>query len=191
MQQIVNAALERHMLAAQALQADMVLLAEVAALAQAVIDALDKRGTVFFAGNGGSFADAQHIVAEFVGRYLQEREGLPAVCLGVNSSTLTAVANDYGYDTVFARELRAMAHPGDVFVALSTSGNSPNIIAACKVAHEIGLHTWCITGQSGGALREAGERIIAVPSNETASIQEMHILIGHIICACIDAHIVN
>lgn len=146
---------------------------------------------VFF-GNGGSAADAQHLAAEFVGRYLCQRGPLPALALNANSSALTAIGNDFGYDQVFARQLEALASPGDVAVAISTSGNSPSIIEAAQCARRSGLYTIGLTGASGGLLRGFVDTLIAVPSDETPRIQECHILLGHALCdaveQAIDAH---
>lgn len=142
--------------------------------------------TVFFCGNGGSAADAQHLAAEFVGRFVRERDGLPAVALTTDTSILTAVGNDYGFDTVFARQVKALARPGDLVVGLSTSGNSVNVLAAFAAAQEAGAKTIAFTGRSGGKMKETADCTITVPADITARIQEMHILIGHILCEWID-----
>lgn len=143
------------------------------------------RKPVFF-GNGGSAADAQHLASEFVGRYLRERRPLPALALNTNSSALTAIANDYGYSEVFARQIEAFAAPGDVAVALSTSGNSPSVVEAVRRARRLGLFTIGLTGSSGGCLRELVDVLIAVPSEETPRIQECHILAGHALCDAVE-----
>ncbi len=143
------------------------------------------RKALFF-GNGGSAADAQHLAAEFLGRYLRERRPLPAVALQDNASAVTAIANDYGYEQVFARQLQALAVPGDVAVGISTSGNSPSVVEAAKLARKMGLHTIGLTGVSGGRLREIVDVLIAVPSNETPRIQECHILVGHALCDAVE-----
>src|SRR6185436_18554900 len=129
--------------------------------------------------NGGSAADAQHLAAEFVGRYLRERRPLPALALNANSSAVTAIGNDYGYDWVFARQLEALARPGDVAVGISTSGNSASVIKAAQCARRLGLHTIGLTGALGGGLSDFVDTLIAVPSMETPRIQECHILVGH------------
>lgn len=142
--------------------------------------------TVFFCGNGGSAADAQHLAAEFVGRFVRERDGLPAVALTTDTSILTAVGNDYGFDTVFARQVKALARPGDLVIGLSTSGNSANVLAAFAAAKEAGAKTIAFTGRSGGKMKDTADCAIAVPADVTARIQEMHIMIGHILCEWID-----
>jgi len=143
------------------------------------------RKAIFF-GNGGSAADAQHLAAEFVGRYLRERTPLPALALNANSSAVTAIGNDYGYAEVFARQLEALAVSGDVAVGISTSGNSPNVIQAMRTARRLGLVTIALTGASGGALRDLVDVLIAAPSEETPRIQECHILIGHSLCDAVE-----
>ncbi len=142
--------------------------------------------TVFFCGNGGSAADAQHLAAEFVGRFVRERDGLPAVALTTDTSILTAVGNDYGFDTVFARQVQALARPGDLVIGLSTSGNSPNVLAAFAAAQKQGAATIAFAGRTGGKMKEVADCTITVPADKTARIQEMHILIGHILCEWID-----
>jgi D-sedoheptulose 7-phosphate isomerase len=139
-----------------------------------------------FFGNGGSAADAQHLAAEFVGRYLRQRDPMPALALNANSSALTAIGNDYGYDQVFARQLHALATPGDVAVAISTSGNSPSVIEAVRCARRLGLLTVALTGASGGQLRGLVDVLIAAPSDETPRVQECHILIGHALCDAVE-----
>jgi D-sedoheptulose 7-phosphate isomerase len=143
------------------------------------------RKALFF-GNGGSAADAQHLAAEFVGRYLRQRDPLPALALNANSSALTAIGNDYGYEQVFARQLKALAVPGDVAVAISTSGNSASVVHAVKCARQLGLFTIALTGASGGRLRDLVDALIAVPSEETPRIQECHILAGHALCDAVE-----
>jgi D-sedoheptulose 7-phosphate isomerase len=144
---------------------------------------------ILLAGNGGSAADAQHIAAELVGRFETERRSLPAFALTVDTSALTAISNDYGFENVFARQLEGLGTEGDVFIGISTSGNSPNIVKALEVAHRKGLKTIVLSGKKGGILRGVSDAEIIVPSDVTARIQEMHILIGHILCSYIDAKI--
>lgn len=141
---------------------------------------------VLLAGNGGSAADAQHIAAELTGRFVKERKGLPGIALTVDTSALTAISNDYGYENVFARQLEAYAQPLDLFIALSTSGSSANIINALHKAKEIGCITIGLSGRSGGEMNELCDLNIVVPEENTARIQEMHILIGHILCKAVD-----
>jgi D-sedoheptulose 7-phosphate isomerase len=143
------------------------------------------RKALFF-GNGGSAADAQHLAAEFIGRYLRERRPLPAMALHANTSAMTSIANDYGYEHVFSRQLQALAVAGDVAVGISTSGNSPSIIEGVTIARRMGVYTIGLTGASGGRLRELVDVLIAVPSNETPRVQECHILVGHALCDAVE-----
>lgn len=146
-----------------------------------------RRGNKLLAcGNGGSASDAEHLVAELVGRYRDERRALPAVALAGGMATITAVANDYGYDTVFARQVEALATPGDVLVAISTSGNSRNVLAAVRAARQRSCHIIGLTGAAGGELAMHVDTLVAAPSNVTARIQEVHILCIHIICEALD-----
>jgi len=169
----------------QALLADDELLAQLEKLAQDCLRALRAGGKVIFAGNGGSFADSQHLAAEFVSRLQFDRAPLPSVALGTNSSSMSAIGNDYGYEQVFARELRALARSHDVFVPISTSGNSPNILAAATVAQELSIRSMGFTGETGGKL-VAICSCLRVPSSRTERIQESHILLGHILCAQVE-----
>ncbi|HWV55138.1 D-sedoheptulose 7-phosphate isomerase [Pseudorhodoplanes sp.] len=150
-------------------------------------DALRRGNKIIFCGNGGSAADAQHLAAELVGRYLMEREPLPALALTVDTSALTAIANDYSFDEVFARQLRGLGQQGDVLVAISTSGNSKNVLRAIEVARDKGIVTIGLTGQSGGQMRQLCDICVCVPSDRTNHIQEMHIAIGHAICGQVEA----
>ncbi len=161
-------------------------LPALAAAADALIAAYRSGHKALFFGNGGSAADAQHLAAEFLGRYLRERSPLPALALHANSSALTAIGNDYGYDQVFARQLEALAVRGDVAVGISTSGNSRNVIEAMACARRLGLVTVALTGSSGGRLRSLADILIAVPSEETPRIQECHILAGHALCDAVE-----
>ena len=162
-------------------------------LAPAVSDAVDiiysslaAGGQLLIAGNGGSAADAQHIAAELTGRFLRERQPFRALALHVNTSALTAIGNDYGYEHVFARELSAHARPGDVFLAITTSGNSRNILRAIEAARKSKAVVIGLTGESGGEMRAACDLCLCVPSKSTARIQEMHITIGHAICGLLE-----
>ncbi|CAB5241261.1 unannotated protein [freshwater metagenome] len=150
-------------------------------IAASIIAALKSGNKVIFCGNGGSFADSIHLAAEFVSRFQKERGPLAGVALGANNSTLTAISNDYSFAEVFSREVGAIGQKGDVLVALSTSGNSENILRAVQVAQEIGIQVFGMTGQGGGRLAEIAESL-RVPSTKTARIQESHILVGHVIC---------
>jgi D-sedoheptulose 7-phosphate isomerase len=144
-------------------------------------------GKVLFFGNGGSAADAQHLAAEFVGRFVRERAGLPAIALTTDSSILTAVGNDYGFEQVFARQIQALGRPGDVAIAISTSGNSANVLEGVKEARKRNLKTIGLTGKDGGALAQQADVAITIPSTSTARIQECHIAIGHLFCELVDA----
>ena len=137
-------------------------------------------------GNGGSAADSQHLAAEFVGRFQKERAGLPAIALTVDTSILTAVGNDYGYDKVFVRQVQALARPGDVLVGISTSGNSANVVEAIELAKSMGVFCVGMTAEGGGKMKLLCDECIAVPAKVTARAQEMHILIGHILCELVD-----
>ncbi len=172
--------------AKEALLGDERLLARLDSLATSCAKALRSGRTLIFAGNGGSFADAQHLAAEFTSRFLKDRVPLPGLALGTNSSSMSAIGNDYGFDQVFARELRANGRPGDVFIPITTSGNSPNILEAVRVARELGIETVALTGGTGGKLRDTCD-CVCVPSAVTARIQECHILIGHMLCGRAEA----
>ena len=151
-----------------------------------IVDAFRNGNKVLFCGNGGSAADAQHLAAEFSGRFYTDREALPAEALHVNTSYLTAVANDYSYDVVYARLIKGIGKPGDVLVGLSTSGNSGNILKAFEVAREKGMKTIGFTGETGGKMKELSDYLLNVPSNDTPRIQESHIMLGHIICQLVE-----
>ena len=141
---------------------------------------------VLIAGNGGSAADAQHIAAELSGRFVKNRKALPGIALTTDTSALTAIANDYGYDYVFARQVEALAQPGDLFIGISTSGNSNVVLRAFATAREMGCQTIGLSGRDGGKMNGLCDLNIIVPSDTTARIQEMHILIGHILCQAVD-----
>jgi D-sedoheptulose 7-phosphate isomerase len=159
---------------------------QVATVGQRWIDALNNGGKILLMGNGGSAADAQHIAAELVGRYLVERKGLPSIALTTDTSILTAVGNDYGYQAIFSRQVEALARPEDIVVGYSTSGNSENVCAAMNVAREIGCYTVALTGESGGKLFALADDCIRVPSPSTPRVQEVHAFIGHMLCAMVD-----
>jgi len=162
------------------------LAAAVSAAVDVIFDSLAAGGRLFTAGNGGSAADAQHIAAELTGRFLRDRRPLGALALHGNTSALTAIGNDYGYDQVFARELSAHARPGDVLLAISTSGNSLNILRAIQAARESKVKVIGLTGDSGGEMRRACDLCLCVPSKSTPRIQEMHIMIYHAICELLE-----
>jgi D-sedoheptulose 7-phosphate isomerase len=170
----------------QSLLSDTSLLLQIEHLTLACIRSLKLGGKIVFAGNGGSFADAQHLSAEFTSRFLFDRAPLASIALGTNSSAISAIGNDYGYEQVFARELQAVARPTDTFIPITTSGNSRNILEAVDVARQLNIATVALTGLSGGQLKQRCE-CICVPSAETPRIQECHILLGHIVCCAVEA----
>ena len=157
--------------------------------AELIISCLRGGGKLLFFGNGGSAADAQHLAAEFVGRFIRERAGLPAIALTTDSSILTAVGNDYGFEQVFARQVEALGQAGDVAVAISTSGNSPNVLAGVREARKRKLKTIGLTGKDGGALAHQADVAITIASTSTARIQECHIAIGHLFCELVDENL--
>jgi D-sedoheptulose 7-phosphate isomerase len=161
-------------------------LPAMAVAADALIAAYRGGRKALFFGNGGSAADAQHLAAEFLGRYLIERRPLPALALHTDTSAVTSIANDYGYEHVFSRQIQGLGIAGDVAVGISTSGNSPNILEGLRVAHEMGLYTIGLTGAGGGSMRELVDVLIAAPSSETPRIQECHILVGHALCDAVE-----
>ena len=159
---------------------------EIDRIAQLIKQRLAQGNCIFFCGNGGSAADSQHLAAEFIGRYKKERHALPAIALTVDSSALTAIGNDYGFNDIFARQLSGLAKKNDVLIAISTSGNSANVLQAIDVAKEKGLTSIGLTGSDGGKMAVKCDECIKVPSDETNHIQEMHIAIGHYICGICD-----
>lgn len=170
------------------------LMSQSAELRQQIIDAtqlclqsLRDDGKIMFAGNGGSAADAQHWAGELVSRFYYDRPGLPAIALTTDTSILTAIGNDYGYDYTFARQIEALGRKGDVFVAISTSGNSPNIVRAVEAAKLRGVRVIGFTGKKGGKLSELCDVCFRIPSDETPRIQEGHEFVGHLLCALIEA----
>lgn len=182
----IEAVWAEHLAVAQTLSQ---ITADVAAAAERIAGSLAAGGLLLVAGNGGSAADAQHIAAELTGRFLKERAPLRAMALHANTSALTAIGNDYGFDKVFAREVQAHGRPGDVLLGLSTSGNSANILAAFAAARERRLSIIALTGASGGAMRAQSDLCIRVPSTSTPRIQEMHITIGHTLCQLIESRL--
>ena len=150
------------------------------------VETVKRGGTIYWIGNGGSAADAQHMAAELVGRYKRERKAIRSKALTANTSNLTAIGNDYGYDMVFSRQLEAFARPEDLLIAISTSGNSKNIIKAVELARRVGMKVVSLTGATGGKLAEISDVLLNVPSTDTPRIQETHLLIEHIFCDCIE-----
>ena len=165
---------------------DAKLLSKINEAAELIIKTYKQGGRVFFCGNGGSAADAQHLAAELSGRFYFDRPPLAAEALHVNTSYITAVANDYTYDVIFSREVEAFCKEGDVLVGISTSGNSANVLKAFETAKEKGVLTIAMTGESGGKMASISDILINIPSNDTPRIQESHITIGHIICQIVE-----
>lgn len=159
----------------------------ITSIADLLIDSLRDGCKVMFCGNGGSAADSQHLAAELMGRFLRDRNPLPALALTVDTSALTAIGNDFGYEHVFARQLRGIGRPGDVLVGLSTSGNSANIVAALKLARELGIHSVGMTGVGGGLMEQFCDICLKAPARRTDHIQELHIIVGHICCGLVEA----
>ncbi len=163
------------------------LLSDINNCVTEIVNAFKNGNKVLFCGNGGSAADAQHLAAEFSGRFYKDRDALPAEALHCNTSYLTAVANDYGYDVIYSRIIMGIGNKGDVLIGLSTSGNSKNIVAAFETAKEKGMITIGFTGDSGGKMKTLSHYLINVPSSDTPRIQESHIMLGHIICELVEA----
>jgi D-sedoheptulose 7-phosphate isomerase len=185
----ITDAINESILTKQRILADKRLLEVIQEVADTCAEAFCDGNKVLFCGNGGSAADAQHLAAEFSGRFNYDREPLPSEALHVNSSYLTAVANDYSFDEVYSRILKGIGVDGDVLIAISTSGNSVNIIRALETAREMGIITVGLTGETGGKMKDLCDFLVNVPSVETARIQESHIMIGHIICEYVESTI--
>ena len=168
---------------------DKKILKIISTVALLFVDAYKNDRKILFAGNGGSAADAQHIAGELVSRFYFDRPGLPAIALTTDTSILTAIGNDYGYEKIFSRQIQANGIPGDIFFAISTSGNSKNIIEALKECKKKGIVTVGLTGLSGGDMKDFCDYCICIPSDETPRIQESHLLIEHIICAVVEEEI--
>ena len=164
-------------------------LTRIETVAQVMVDALRNGKRILWCGNGGSAADAQHLAAELSGRFYYDRPPLNSEALHCNTSYLTAVANDYGYDLIYSRMIDGACHPGDVLIGISTSGNSKNICNAFRKARELGVITVAMTGESGGEMKSLADHLINVPSSDTPRIQEAHIMIGHILCEIVEATI--
>ena len=160
--------------------------AKVVVMAETIAAALVAGNTVFTCGNGGSAADAQHIAAELVGRFRHKERGYSAHALTTNSSVVTSLANDYSFEEIFSRQLESMARRGDVLLALSTSGGSPNVIRAVETARALGVHAFAFSGKGGGRLAESAELAVVVPHDDFARIQEVHITLGHILCGLVE-----
>jgi len=183
----VSALIEDSIATKQSMLSNRELISTAAKVSEILVHALKQGNKLLVFGNGGSAADAQHIAAEFVGRFAFDRPALPALALSVNGSCVTAIGNDYGFDLVFSRQLEALARRGDVAVGISTSGNSANVVKAMATARKMELYTVALTGISGGGLTGKVDHCICVPSNQTPRIQEGHILLGHIISELVEA----
>lgn len=182
----ISQSIEQSIAAKQALLADSAFLNRIQLAADTITESLRNSGKIHFCGNGGSAADAQHLAAELSGRFYFDRPPLNAEALHCNTSYLTAVGNDYGYEHIFARLLRGTAKRGDVLVGISTSGNSKNILKAYQTAKEMGITIVSLTGQTGGTMKELSDILLNVPSTDTPRIQESHIMVGHIICELVE-----
>lgn len=178
--------LKKSVIVIQSILADEALIDRIDSAAEVTIHALNNGGKVLLAGNGGSAADAQHIAGELVSRFLFDRPGLPAIALTTDTSILTAIGNDYGYERLFARQIQALGRQGDVFIAYSTSGSSPNILAALDEARSRGIITIGLTGNRQSPMRDRCDILLDVPSSETPKIQEGHLVIGHILCGLVE-----
>lgn len=187
MQSIIRAALQQSIEVKKRLLEDEALLQRIETVAAACVQVFRQNGKILFCGNGGSAADAQHLAAEFSGRFYFDRPPLYAEALHVNTSYLTAVGNDYGYEAIYGRMVEAAGRPGDLLFALSTSGNSANVLYAAERARAAGMKIIAMTGASGGKLREQADFMLAAPSEDTPRIQECHMLMGHTICQLVEA----
>ena len=186
MHELVKSTLEDHR---QVVAKMAALESEIASAGELCGKALAQGQRIYLCGNGGSAADAQHIAAELIGRFVNDRRALPAIALTTDTSALTAIGNDYGYDEVFSRQVEGLCREGDVLIAISTSGNSDNVLKAVDAAHLAGASVIGLSGKSGGALDAKCDVSLVVPSDVTARIQEMHIVIGHLICALVEEHL--
>lgn len=186
MRNYITAQIQETQRVMSAMLADEALLARVEAAAEACIHAMKRGNKLLLAGNGGSAADAQHIAGEFVSRFAFDRPGLPAIALTTDTSILTAIGNDYGYDKLFARQVQAHAQKGDIFIAYSTSGKSPNVVAALQEAKNRGVVCIGMTGNRGGPMKELCDHYLEVPSADTPKIQEGHAVLGHILCGLVE-----
>lgn len=190
MKALIEIEIQKSIEVKQAVLANAQIVSQLEGLVSDCINALESGGKVIFCGNGGSFADSQHLAAEFVSRLRFDRSPLASVALGTNNSNMSAIGNDYGYDQVFRREILALGHPNDVFIPISTSGNSLNVVAAIQAAQEKNIRTVAFTGGTGGKMKDMCDAIV-VPSSSTEKIQEVHIMFGHIMCYLIEEKIFN
>jgi D-sedoheptulose 7-phosphate isomerase len=191
MQQIIRDVIQASIDTKRSILNNPELLSEIELVTNLIVKAFQNGNKVLFCGNGGSAADAQHLAAEFSGRFYSDRQPLPSDALHCNTSYLTAVANDYGYELVYSRMIRGIGREGDVLIGLSTSGNSVNIINAMNQAKEQGMISVAFTGRSGGKMKDICDHLINVPSDDTPRIQESHITVGHIICQLVEVQLFN
>ncbi|GIV26870.1 MAG: phosphoheptose isomerase [Bacteroidia bacterium] len=189
MKEQILSAFQKSIQTKQQIVSNLELISKVEFITQKIIECYKNKGKVLWCGNGGSAADAQHLAAELSGRFYYDRQPLYSEALHVNTSYITAVANDYSYDEIFARLVKAMMQPQDILIGLSTSGNSRNVTNAIIEAKKIGSLTIGFTGESGGKMKEIVDILINVPSNDTPRIQESHIMIGHTICQLVEEHL--
>ena len=173
----------------RAIAKDRAILSLIEQAARKMIEVYRKGNKIMLGGNGGSAADAQHIAGEFVSRFYFDRPGLPCIALTTDTSVLTAIGNDYGYEQLFARQIQANGQTGDLFIGISTSGNSPNVIRGLEMCRAMGITTIGLTGETGGSMAALCDMCIRIPSQETPRIQEAHIMIGHILCAIVEESI--
>lgn len=183
MRQFIDEYLDRHQTVLTQLAA---CADDIEQLSQRCVAALSRGNKLLICGNGGSAADAQHLAAELVGRFVGDRRALAAIALTTDTSALTAIANDYGYDAVFSRQVAGLAQKGDVLLGISTSGQSASVLAACETARSLGCDVLGLTGRDGGALRVQCDAVVVAPADETAHIQECHIVVVHLLCALIE-----
>jgi len=182
---LINRSVEEHIILTQKLLSD--LAGPITVCAESIIACLRAGGKVLLCGNGGSAADAQHFAAELVGRFEVERSGLPAIALTTDTSALTAIGNDYGFELLFSRQVEALAHKNDLLIGISTSGNSQNVCRALQKAKQIGCTTVGLVGRDGGTIAKEADHALIVSAQRTARVQEMHVLIIHLLCELIDA----
>jgi D-sedoheptulose 7-phosphate isomerase len=182
----VSGLIEASIITKQRLLQDAAMVSTLAQVSRVIVGALQEGKKILVFGNGGSAADAQHLAAEFVGRFVFDRPALPALALSVNTSCVTAIGNDYGFDLVFSRQIEALAQKGDVAIGISTSGNSANVLRGISTSRKLGLRTIALTGCTGGKLKNKVDFCLCAPSNETPRIQECHTLMGHIISELVE-----
>ena len=184
--ELISKSLNQHLSVINSLVKNSTEIERIESLSLLATKILKENRKILLMGNGGSASDAQHIAAELVGRFSKERRGLPAIALTTDTSILTSIGNDYSFDYIFARQIEALANADDLVIGISTSGNSANVLEALKVAKSVGCHTAALLGKNGGKIKDVVDLPLIVPSDNTARIQEVHILIGHIVCEIVD-----